>query len=194
MDKSAKITAIDALLQFKAALIEFSEAVQLSLGEANSDVNRVQGWLRNDRFNYWKQQIRYRNNRLADAKSELMRAEISSSDTRASAVIERKMVEKWKRQVAEAEGKVQNIKKWSQKLEREMPIFKGRCQSLARIMDGDLPKALAKLDRLSTALEKYVKIAPPVGSSQAGQVSPDVPEPADDVDDGSPAEVTSTPN
>lgn len=194
MDKAAKVTSIEALLQFKAALIEFSEAVQMSLGEANSDVNRVLGWLRNDRVNYWKQQIRYRNNRLADAKSELMRAEISSSDTRASAVIERKIVEKWKRQVAEAEQKVQNIKQWSFKLDRELPIFKGRCQSLARVVEGDLPKALAKLDRLSTALEKYVKIAPPVGSSQAGLASSDVPEAADDVDDGSPPGDTSTPN
>ncbi len=192
MDNAAKVTSIEALLQFKTALIEFSEAVQLSLGEANSDVNRVQGWLRNDRINYWKQQIRYRNNRLADAKSELMRAEISASDTRASAVVERKMVEKWKRQVAEAEQKVQNIKQWSMKLDREIPIFKGRCQSLARIMEGDLPKALAKLDRLSTALEKYVKIAPPVGSSQAVVTSSDVPEAADDVDDDSSAEDAST--
>ncbi len=188
MDNAAKVTSLEVLLQFKAALIEFSEAVQLSLGEANSDVNRVQGWLRNDRINYWKQQIRHRNNRLADAKSELMRAEISSSDTRASAVVERKLVEKWKRQVAEAEQKVQNIKQWSMKLDREIPIFKGRCQSLARIMEGDLPKALAKLDRLSTALEKYVKIAPPVGSSRAAVTSSGVPEASDDVDDESPAE------
>lgn len=188
MDNAAKVTSIEALLQFKAALIDFIEAVQLSLGEANSDVNRVQGWLRHDRDIYWKQQIRSRNNRLADAKSELMRAEISASDTRASAIVERKMVEKWKRLVAEAEQKVLSIKQWSFKLERELPVFKGRCQSLARIVEGDLPKALAKLDRLSTALEKYVKIAPPVGSSQAAVTSSGVSEAADDVDDDSPAE------
>ena len=187
MDNAAKVTSIEALLQFKAALIDFIEAVQLSLGEANSDVNRVQGWLRNDRDIYWKQQIRYRNNRLSDAKSELMRAEISASDTRASAIVERKMVAKWKRLVEEAEQKVLSIKQWSFKLEREMPIFKGRCQSLARIVEGDLPKALAKLDRLSTALEKYVKIAPPMGSSRAAVTSSGVPEAADDVDDDSPA-------
>ena len=188
MGKSAKVTSIDALLQFKAALVDFSEAVQMSLSEASSDVNRVQSWLRNDRIIYWKQQIRYRNNRLADARSELMRAEIASSDTRASAVVERKLVEKWKRQVAEAEQKILNIKQWSQKLEREMRICKGRCQSLGRIMDGDLPKALAKLDRLSTALEKYVKIAPPAGSSQASLASSGVSETDVEVEDTSPAD------
>jgi len=166
MAERADVRSIEALRAFKAALKDFDEAARQSLSEAQSDVMRAAGWLQNDRAIYWKQQLRYRQNRLADARSELMRAEIATA-TRTSGVVERKNVEKWKHAVEEAEHKLEAIKRWLRQLEREATLFKGKCQALARTVEGDFPKAYATLDRLYEALEKYLKLAAPAGDRAA---------------------------
>jgi len=162
MAERAEVRSIEALRAFKAALKDFDEAARQALGEAQGDVMRTGGWLQNDRAIHWKQQLRYRQNRLADARSELMRAEIATA-TRTSAVVERKNVEKWKHAVEEAEQKLEAVKRWLRLLEREATLFKGKCQPLARTVEGELPKAYATLDRLYEALEKYLKLAAPAG-------------------------------
>lgn len=167
MADTVRVRSIEALRAFKAAMKDFEEAVRLSLGEANREVQRAAGWLQGDRILYWKQQRRLRENRLSDARSELMRAEMATA-TKTSAVVERKNVQKWKRAVEEAEQKLVNVKKWARTLEHEMSIFKAHCQPLSRIVEGDFSKAYAKLDRLYAALEKYIQLNPSVGGGAAG--------------------------
>lgn len=160
MAERAHVRSIEALRAFKAALADFEDASRQALGEAQGQVQRAVGWLQNDRAIYWRQQLKYRQNRLSDAKSELMRAEMAT-ETRTSAVVERKNVQKWKQAVEEAEQKLQNIKRWMRLIEREQTMFKSRCQPLARTIEGEMPKAHARLDRYYATLEKYVRMAPP---------------------------------
>ncbi|MCZ6837449.1 MAG: hypothetical protein O7G85_16865 [Planctomycetota bacterium] len=160
MTPSANIRSIEALRALKVALVQFDDSARQAMGEAKSDVMRAVNWLQNDRAIYWKQQLKYRQNRLADAKSELMRAEMAS-ETKSSAVVERKLVQKWKMGVEEAEQKLQHIKKWLRIIEHESIKFRAECQPLVRLVETELPKAYVKLDRLYTTLEKYLKMAPP---------------------------------
>ena len=61
----------------------------------------------------------------------------------------------------EAETKIANVKRWSRQLEREILLYKGHCQQLARAVEGDLPRAVASLEKMVAALERYVKLAAP---------------------------------
>lgn len=186
MDQSARVTSIDALRRFKSALMEFCEAAQLALGEGNIEVQRIHSWLQNDRLTYWKQQLKLRNNRLTDAKAELMRAQIASQDGRGSASLESKNVIKWKRLVEEAEEKIQAVKKWTRNLDREVSLFKARCQPLARTVSGEMDKAFVKIDRATDALEKYTKLAPP-SSTRVTSATP-ASYPGDEAVDPEPSE------
>lgn len=170
MSDSARVTSIDALRELRTALALFGEAIELALGEARSEVQRASSWLENDRVQHWKMQLRQRKARLSDAQGELMRAQIAAQDGLGSAVLERNNVAKWKRAVEEAEWKLQTIKKWRRDLEREVALFRGKCQPMARMVEGDVPKALAKLERYATALDKYAKLS--VSTSKAGEGSP----------------------
>lgn len=160
MGQTAQVTSIDALREFKLALTEFTEIAGVALAEAHADVQRTVWWIENDQLAYWKNALRKRTAQLAQAKSELFRAQLQESDGRASDTLERRAAERAKQRLDEAERKIQNIKRWRPQLERELVLFKGHCQQLSNALAADLPKAVSRLEKMTKALEKYVKLAP----------------------------------
>ena len=60
MSDSAKIDDIDALKLFRRALHKFAEAANVSLGDAESEMNRVLLWLETEHRSYWEFQMRSR--------------------------------------------------------------------------------------------------------------------------------------
>ena len=76
-------------------------------------------------------------------------------------MLERKAVDKAQHGLDEAETKLVNVKRWGRLLERETILYKGLCQQLARTVDGEVPRALLRLDKMVSALEKYVRIQTP---------------------------------
>src|SRR5262249_55007475 len=87
--------------------------------------------------------------------------QVASPDQRVPATIERKAVEKAEAAVHEAETKIAAVKRWGRALEREILLYKGQCQQLARVVEGDLPQALLRLDRMVEALEQDVRLTAP---------------------------------
>ncbi len=174
MADAARVKSIDALREFKRALTEFSELAGAALAEANTNVQRVIWWIQHDQRSYWEAQKKKRTARLALARNELFRAQVSSPDQRLPATLERRAVEKTERALEEAETKLQNIKRWSRLLERDFIVYKAQCQHLANALEGDVPKALGKLERMFAALQKYVRTAPPTSEpAVAGAEAPE---------------------
>ncbi len=60
MAEGARIHSVDALSIFRAALIKFAENGNVALSSADSDIDRVLGWLERDQLSYWAMQIRKR--------------------------------------------------------------------------------------------------------------------------------------
>ena len=60
MAEGAKVHSTDALGIFRAALIKFAEGGNVALTSADSDIDRVLGWLERDQTTYWAGQIRKR--------------------------------------------------------------------------------------------------------------------------------------
>ncbi len=161
MRQAARVNSINALKDFKRALGSFATAINTALGEAQSDLQRTTWWVQQNQLTHWQAQKRKRTAQLAQAKSELFRAQVASPDQRVPATIERKAVDQAQRRLAEAETKLASSKRWSRVLEREVILYKGHCQQLARAVDGEVPGALIRLDKMVTALEKYVRIQAP---------------------------------
>ena len=158
MRQAASVSSINALKDFKGALGTFATIIRTALGEAQSDLQRTTWWVQQDRLTHWQAQKRKRTAQLSQAKSELFRAQVASPDQRVPATLERKAVDEAQRRMDEAETKLANIKRWSRVLEREVILYKGHCQQLARAVDGEVPAALIRLDKMVDALEKYVRI------------------------------------
>lgn len=161
MRQAARVTSIDALKDFKRALGSFGIVVNTALGEAQADLQRTTWWIQQDQLTRWKNEKRARTTRLEQAKSELFRAQVAAPDMRVPSTMQRKAVDKAQRLLDEAETKIANVKRWSRLLEREVVLYRGHCQKLGRVVEGDLPRALIKLDKMVAALEKYVSIRGP---------------------------------
>ncbi|USN99568.1 MAG: hypothetical protein H6810_02555 [Phycisphaeraceae bacterium] len=167
MAERARVHSIDAPARFRPTLVKFIEECKTALISAEADAGRTISKIRSDRYPYWKKQIRVRQDELNRAKTELiMKQAMREPDEARSTVEERKAVEKAKRRVSEAEEKTRTCKHWLRQLEREQTKFQSSISVLRRALDTDMPRALAELDRIATALEEYVKLG---GKRPAGR-------------------------
>jgi hypothetical protein len=155
--QQASVLSIDALKDFRAALIEFGEDAKLALGEAQSDVQRTIWWVQHDQPAHWQRELRHRNNRLNEAKTDLARVQLQQAST----VAEKKKVVACQRAVEEAEEKLRRIKQWSLTLDKELMLFRGQCNSLAGVLDGELPNVIARMERMIDTLHQYVALKAP---------------------------------
>lgn len=175
MAKRAKVYAVDALTRFRPALIKFVDECSAALVSAEADSGRVVMRIRGERYPYWKKQIRVRQDELVRAKSELaMKKVMRDADDARSDVDQVKAVERAQRRVAEAEEKTRLCKEWARKLEKEQNNFRGQVGALRRILESDMPIAIAELDRMVAALEDYLKTG---GPRPAGKPKPDSTSP-----------------
>jgi len=173
MRQSARVTSLDALLRFKAALAEFDGQARNALGGAESDVQRTILWLQSDCRNHWSRQIRKRQQEVTLAKNELLRAELEQRETKRSCVLERRAVEKATRRLQEAEHKLERSRYWARILEREFLQYKGKMQGLASQLERDLPKGMHRLDKLLDHLRAYLAKRP---AAAAPAPTPDTPK------------------
>lgn len=154
---SAKVISIDALREFRAALIDFADTGRGALGEAISDVQRTAWWIEHDMRDHWQRELKSRQNKLSEAKTDLARAQMQQK----SDVIERKAVLAATRRVEEAEDKLRAIKRWVVAMEREKMLFRGQCAQMSGSIDGELPKTIAWMERMIDSLQQYVSLQAP---------------------------------
>jgi DNA repair exonuclease SbcCD ATPase subunit len=173
MAESAQVKSLDALRDVRDAVVEYQDITRAALGEANGQVQRTINWLENDATAYWKQQIKKQNNRVSQAKAELQRAQLSASmeGSSRSIITEKKALEREQKRLEYCEQKLQNIKRWLREFDRAVFKFRGQIQQLDNMVEGETPKAIARLDQMYTSLEKYIRMRAPEVSESTGRSS-----------------------
>lgn len=164
MSQPARVHSIFMLKRLRASLATFAKIASLSLEEAATEIQRTLQWLREDRYQHWKQQVRACNDEYVRAKLTLKRKEIldrALSGSRGSCVDERKALKRAERRLQEAEHKLRRVASWSQQIEKELSDYRGAVQGLVHAIDVAIPNARARLDHMVGSLEAYVALAPP---------------------------------
>lgn len=160
MATHAKVTSLDALETFRAALIVFMTKARRALDEVGDEIRRTRQWIENDRRLHWEGEIRRRRRALEQAEQELFSARLSEfleASTRQQAV--RKAGEA----VAEAEAKLRAIKLWNQKFDATVdPMAKGM-EGLRHFIERQMPGAVSFLVQAQKILEAYTAPAVPDG-------------------------------
>ncbi len=161
----AKVTSVDAIKHFRATLIKFAEAVNASLGNADSDVNRGQSWLEMEARPYWQSEIRKRQVALAHAQEALrMKVLYKNYDgTTPSAVDEKKAVHVAKIRLEIANQKLMAVNKYMNIMTRESVLYKGSVQRFASTVQ-TTPVAVAQLARIMMAIDAYLAANPEAGA------------------------------
>lgn len=158
----AHVRDLDALRDFRAALIRFSEEVVGALQSMQMELQRGFEWIEHDRPAYWTAQTRRAFDRLAAARTALTVCRTRTVAGNKPACIEEKIaVEQAQARLRLCQEKVPEVKRWIVRLHHDADEFRGRMAGLRRLLDFELPQALAQLDRQIAALEAYAELPPP---------------------------------
>ena len=157
MARSAHVTSIGAVAQFKVALQNFESDVRDGLTTLQLESRRGMEWV-NGRTVYWTRQVRIAGERLNEARNALERAQLSlRPEDQASCYQEKKEVAKAKQRLRFAEEKVLHARQWCQRLHHEIDKFQGKIGRLSQITDVDLARGVAALERIIVALDRYTQ-------------------------------------
>jgi hypothetical protein len=167
----AKVESLDALKAFRIQLFKFAEAVNVALGDAESDMHRTLMWLDTEQLSYWQGQIRKRQELLAKALDALRQKTLYKDATGRvqSAVDEQKVVNLCRKRLEVAVQKLANVKVYSRRLQKEVENYRGSTQRFATTVQGELPVYAAKIDRMASTLQAYVDLTSEDVSAAAAQ-------------------------
>ena len=159
---SANIDSTDVLKEFRNRYIAFDKCARQAIYGVRGDITRVVEWLQHDMMIFWKQELRKREEALLRAKSAYNAARFGGPHERKpSYVEEEKALRKAEMRKAEAENKLQAVRKWSRILAQETEKMIGPVNLLAAMLDDVTPKAVARLDAMIQSLEQYFRERPP---------------------------------
>jgi chromosome segregation ATPase len=174
MAEQAKVTSIDVLEAFRAALIVFLTESRRSLDEVTDGVRRTRMWLEQEQRPFWEVQIRKRQKKLQEAEAELFGAKLSP--LRDQTAKQQEDVRRARRALAEAEEKLRNVKKWLRDYDSTVEPMTKRLEGLRFFLDHDMIKALAFLVQAQRTLEGYAEVRPePRAAAPAPAPTEDAP-------------------
>ena len=156
MPESANVRSLDALQEFRAALIEFIDMAKRAVSTGESEVNHIQTWVGHTQLMHWRHQIRRGEEKLAQAKSELFRATISQPDNPRGPTDQIRLVRRRKEEIAFAKRKLLTTQHWSRVIEHENHEYRSAMSPLTASLDGELKKAVVKIDNAITTIELYL--------------------------------------
>jgi hypothetical protein len=164
MGQSARVTSIDAVQELASAIQVFRGEAVSALDDLDIEIRRALEWVHHDRKYYWDQEVRRGWERVAEARVQLHQAitarNISGSES-ASCYDEKKVLERANRRLDTALKKVEVVRQCARTIDQAVNEYRGCRAQLAGWLDGDVFRAVAMLNRLTEALEAYLRMGSP---------------------------------
>lgn len=170
MTRTARVQSIDALVHQAASLQTLGEEVSTSLDDLGMQLQRAVQWILYDRKDYWTHEYRRAQEAVTEARINLERRKLYRvGDQEPACREEKKALEMAKRRVEVARNKIEAVKRWGRLLEHEAMECRSSTAPLLQWAQADVPRALAVLRRMSSALESYVdQRGPAIAGAEAG--------------------------
>lgn len=163
---TANVRDIDAIREFRTALIEFIEETTGALEVMTMEMQRVKAWIEQEQPQYWTIQTRKAFDKIAETRVALNRCQMRTvAGQRSSCIEEKQAFAAAKRRLQHCHDQVEVVKRWGMKLRHEADEFRGRLAGVRRMLETDLPRALALLEKTASVLEAYAEIPPPESGS-----------------------------
>jgi len=157
MNRSAHVTSTTAVERVRVALRQFDDEARVALTGLDLAVRRVTEWLTHDQPSYWKRQILKSWEQLAEARAAFERCRaVTVAGHRASCQDEKEAVARAKKRVEFCEAQAEVVRGWSRTFQHEVFEFERRVRELHRCLDGDIPRAIRLVEKLTESLEAYL--------------------------------------
>lgn len=172
MSQSANVLSIDAISQWKADLCVFRAEGREALGATALEVRHAFDWLQ-ERQGYWLSEVRRREDKVFEAKSELTRRKtlvVTVDGRQPDCTFQEKALRKAQDYLAAAQDKLAATRKWQTALQIEVNEYETQSRRLDALLDSDLARALVLLEQKMQSLEAYValpgRVAPSIATTQ----------------------------
>jgi len=143
----------------RVSLVSFREQVADALGELSSEMRRVMDWLEHDRPRYWKTQTRRAMDVEHEAKQALHRCLMFPiADERPSCYEERNELKKAQAHLKYCQDKIDRVRHWQSSFQHELFEYDGRISQLVRLVEVEIPKSIAVLEKVLRHLEEYQSV------------------------------------
>jgi len=165
----ARVDNLEALTLFRRALLKFAEIANVAIADAESEAVGTQHWLESEQRVRWAGAVRKSQELVSRCEEALRHKRIfkDSSGRTPSAVDEEKALVKAKRMREHAEERLENVRRYTPRLQREILLYKGQVQRLGTFIAADIPTAVAKLDKMVDLLQAYVNLTPTEATAPA---------------------------
>jgi hypothetical protein len=184
MSPRANVRSLDAIREFRPAVVRFEDDVMAALTGLRTELNRTMQWLDHDCPAYWQHQIRNGFDAVAETRTQLSRKSMMTvAGHRSDCIDEKKALARAKQQLEFAQEKLKVCRQWSIKAHRAADEYNSRIGRAEQSMAQGLPRLMAILERIMLALESYTAtekplrsedrstwVAPPAPSEEAGPV------------------------
>ena len=127
----ARVSSIDALAQFKAALALFADEVDRALSEVQQELHRLRYWLESEQPQYWRIQLQRGFDRVAQARMQLSTCKMRTVAGRTPACIEEQIaLRSAKQRLQFTQDQAEVVRRWSIKVQHEAEEYRGRNAAL----------------------------------------------------------------
>jgi hypothetical protein len=166
MREGAYVNSIEALEHLQAAMCIFGDEVEQSLATIQSEIDAFVRWLEHDQVLFWRREIRVREEKVAEAKTDLHRCLSATIDPNhtPSCHQEKKALDIAKRRLEEAEAKLAAVRGWIPIVRRAVLEYRMKVEPMRGAAATDVPMATAFLASSVSRLLEYLSLAPPTGA------------------------------
>jgi hypothetical protein len=171
MSEAVHLRSIPALRDFRHALGTFRDDASSGIDMMLMELHRAIDWIEHERPAYWQNETRKAFELVASTRTALNTCLMRTVAGHRSSCIEEKQAHTAaKRRLQHCQEQIERVRRWGIKVRHEADEFRTRLAVLRRTLDGELPKGLAVLDRMATALESYAGLnpEPPPGEANSG--------------------------
>jgi hypothetical protein len=161
---SANVQSLTAISEFRSALCTFMVEARQSLAALEMEARRAVDYITHDQAQHWNSEVRRGREQVQQRKLDIHNTRTFKriGDYVPSCIDEKKELAKAERRLHLAEVKVEAVRHWGRVAEQAFREFQARLAQFVSILDGDLPKATARLARMLATLDRYMAVqAPP---------------------------------
>ena len=173
---AADVRDLEALREWLAALATYRADANEALTALRVDINRGVEWV-HEQYHLWQRSIRRFDDAVVQAKAELAAKRFPDVNGRMpDTTVEERNLRRAVAKLEHAHEQVATCRKWFVTLPKLIDeVFHGPAQRLANLLEGDVVRGAALLDRRIESLEQYAGLRTDFSSS--APVSPPPPTP-----------------
>src|SRR5262245_24262527 len=171
LNDAADVRSIEALRDLHATVCKFRTDAQDGLVSGELSIRKANDYLV-EKLHFWQAAIRKCEEEVFQAKQELKQRQYVGFDGRVpDCTVQEENLKKAQGRLRYAQDKAETVRKWMSRFPKAVgEVYEGPARHLAALLEGELPRALALLERRIQALEEYAALMAP--QSAPSEVAP----------------------